>query len=123
MSMVKSKLNVLFCALLVLLLPVLGGCRKGKTDAISAQMAFEGVSNYCHKEFDWSAAEENPTIMYVAMSDSTELEYKVVFRSYTGAFSYFYVNKKSGSTRMVEFVPMLGLETEAGTFDLREYLK
>ena len=102
---------------------LMGGCRKGKTDSISARMAYEGVSNYCHSEFDWSPAQENPSIMYVALADSTDAEYKVVFRSYTGALVYFHVDKESGSTRMVEFVPALNLETEAGTINLRDYLK
>ena len=101
---------------------LLGGCRK-KTDGISAQMAYEGVSNYCHSEFDWSPAQENPSIMYVVMADSTDAEYKVVFRSYTGALTYFHVDKASGSTRMVEFVPALNIESEAGSINLRDYLK
>ena len=102
---------------------LMGGCRKGKTDSISALMAYEGVSNYCHSEFDWSPAQENPSILYVALADSTDAEYKVVFRSYTGALVYFHVDKESGSTRMVEFVPALNLENEAGTINLRDYLK
>ena len=102
---------------------LMGGCRKGKTDSISARMAYEGVSNYCHSEFDWSPAQENPSIMYVSLADSTDAEYKVVFRSYTGALVYFHVDKESGSTRMVEFVPALNLETEAGTINLCDYLK
>lgn len=89
---------------------------------ITAEMAYEGVNNYCHKEYDWSVAEENPSIMYVKMDEETETEYKVVFRSYTGSFVYFYVNKKSGATRMVEHVPSLGIEEEAGTIDLFEFV-
>ena len=102
---------------------LLGGCRGSKTDRISAQMAYEGVSNYCHSEFDWSPAQENPSIMYVVLADSTDTEYKVVFRSYTGALTYFHVDKESGSTRMVEFVPALNIENEAGSINLRDYLK
>ena len=111
-----------FVLLSVVMLLLLGGCRK-KTDEISAQMAYEGVSNYCHSEFDWSPAQENPSIMYVALADSTDAEYKVVFRSYTGALTYFHVDKATGSTRMVEFVPALNIENEAGTINLRDYLK
>ena len=113
--------RIVFVSAIIILL--LGGCRKSKTDGISARMALEGVSNYCHNEFDWSAAQDNPSIMYVAMGDSTETEYKVVFRSYTGALTYFYINKASGSTRMVEFVPALNIESEAGSINLRDYLK
>ena len=108
--------------ILVIITLLLGGCRK-KTDGISAQMAYEGVSNYCHSEFDWSPAQENPSIMYVTLADSTDTEYKVVFRSYTGALTYFHVDKATGSTRMVEFVPALNIENEAGTINLRDYLK
>lgn len=91
--------------------------------AITAEMALEGVSNYCHDQYDWSVAEDNPSMMYVTMGDETKSEYKVVFRSYTGAFVYFYVDKASGSTRMVEYVPALDMEDEAGSFDLFDYIK
>ena len=102
---------------------LLGGYRGSKTDQISARMAYDGVSNYCHSEFDWSAAQDNPSIMYVSLADSTDAEYKVVFRSYTGALTYFHVDKATGSTRMVEFVPAINIENEAGTINLRDYLK
>ena len=90
---------------------------------ITKDMAYEGVNNYCHSEYDWSIAEENPSIMYVSMGEETESEYQVIFRSYTGAFVYFYVNKTSGSTKMVEYVPSLDVENEAGTIDLFDYIE
>ena len=90
---------------------------------ISAEMALEGVSNYCHSAYDWSAAEENPSIMGVEMGEETDSTYHVVFRSYTGALVNFYVDKASGTTRMVESVPTLGVEEEAGTINLFDYLE
>ena len=90
---------------------------------ITAEMAYEGVSNYCHSAFDWSMAEENPSMMYVEMGEESESEYQVVFRSYTGAFVYFYVEKTSGTTRMEEYVPALDIKEEAGTIDIFEYLE
>ncbi|MCR5469845.1 MAG: DUF1294 domain-containing protein, partial [Prevotella sp.] len=39
---------------------------------ITKEMAFEGVNNYCHKEYDWSVAKDNPDIMYVQMSEETD---------------------------------------------------
>jgi len=112
----------------VILAMLLGACQSNKADsaqssAITAEMAYEGVNNYCHNEYDWSIAEDNPSIMYVEMGEETESEFKVVFRSYTGAFMYFYVDKKNGSTRMVEYVPMLDIESEAGTIDLFDYIE
>ena len=61
--------------------------------------------------------------MYVKMGDETETEYQVVFRSYTGTFVYFYVNKINGLTRMVEYVPTLDIEQDAGTINLNDYIK
>ena len=94
-----------------------------KKSGITEEMALKGVDNYCHKEYDWSMAKENPSMMYVQMGEETETEYKVVFRSYTGSFVYFYVDKATGKTRMVDFVPALNIEEESGTIDLLEYLK
>jgi hypothetical protein len=85
---------------------------------ITKEIAFEGVSNYCHKEYDWSVAKDNPDIIYLQMGEETDSTYEVVFRSYTGAFVHFYVNKTSGTTRIVEIVPSLNVEEEKGTISL-----
>ena len=89
---------------------------------ITAEMAFEGVNNYCHTHYDWSIAEENPDIMYVRMGEESDTSYQVIFRSYTGAFVYFTVDKASGMTSMKEVVPNLGVESDAGAFSLYDYL-
>ena len=85
-------------------------------------MAYEGVSNYCHSEYEWSIAEDNPDIMTLEMGEETDSAYQVVFRSYTGALVYFYVDKASGSTRMVEYVPTLDIQNDAGTINLFDYI-
>ena len=85
-------------------------------------MAYKGVSNYCHSEYDWSVAEDNPDIMTLEMGEETDSAYQVVFRSYTGALVYFSVDKTSGSTRMVEYVPTLDIKNDAGTINLFDYL-
>ena len=90
---------------------------------ITAEMAYEGVNNYCHKEYDWSVAEDNPNMMYLQMGEETDSTYQVVFRSYTGAFVYFHVDKTSGITKMVEIVPNLDVEEDAGTINLFDYLE
>lgn len=107
---------------------LLCSCGKSKTGAVDSvkitqEMALEGVSNYCHSEYDWSIAQDNPSLMYVEMGEESDSAYQVKFRSYTGAFVYFYVNKTSGTTRMVEYVPTLDIKTEAGTIDLLAYLE
>jgi len=90
---------------------------------ITEAMAYQGVNNYCHQKYDWSVAEENPSMMYVQMGEETETEYQVIFRSYTGAFVYFYVEKSSGTTRMEEHVPSLNVKSDAGSIELFDYLK
>ena len=71
---------------------------------ITEEMAYEGVNNYCQGE-------------------ETDSAYQVVFRSYTGAFVNFYVNKTSGTTRMEEYVPTLDIRNEAGSIDIFDYLE
>ena len=78
---------------------------------------------YCHDVYDWSAANENPSIMNVEMGAESDSAYEVVFRSYTGATVHFYVDKKTGNTRIVEKVPVLNIENETGTIDLLDYLE
>ena len=92
------------------------------TDVITAEIVYEGVNNYCHTHYDWSIAEENPDIMYVRMGEESDTSYQVIFRSYTGAFVYFIVDKASGMTSMKEVVPNLGVESDAGEFSLYDYL-
>ena len=98
----------------------LSSCRNNK---ITQEMAYDGVNNYCHKVYDWSAAKDNPDIMYLQMGEETDSTYQVVFRSYTGAFVHFYVDKASGVTKMIEKVPSLNIEEQAGTINLFDYLK
>ena len=116
-------------------------CRNNETQSSDAQtedtlrtitedMAYEGINNYCHSAYDWSVAKDNPDIMYLTMGEETDSTYQVVFRSYTGAFVHFYVNKTSGTTRMVEKVPSLNVEEDdgehqssTGTIELFDYLE
>ena len=90
---------------------------------ITAEKAYEGVNNYCHDAYDWSVAEENPSIMGVEMGEESDSTYEVVFHSYTGALVLFYVDKAMGTTRMVEKVPALDKEDKAGTINLFDYLE
>lgn len=117
-----------FTLLFVFVVLFLCSCHNSKTNStqsstITAEMAYEGISNYCHSEYDWSIAEDNPSIMNIEMGEETESEYQIVFRSYTGALVYFYVDKASGSTRLVDYVPTLNIESEAGTINLFDYLE
>ena len=91
-------------------------------NAVTKKMAYEGVNNYCHSRYDWSVAEENPDVMYVRMGEESDTAYQVIFRSYTGSFVYFNVDKASGMTTMKEVVPNVDVESDAGEFSLYDYL-
>lgn len=98
-------------------------CTNATKSEITAKMAYQGVSNYCHSTYDWSIAEDNPSVMSIEMGEETDSTYLVVFRSYTGAFVNFYVNKTSGTTRVEEYVPVLDIKSESGTIELFDYLE
>ena len=104
----SMKQIVLSFVLTVLFLCSCGS--NGSQRPITAEMAYEGVNNYCHSAFDWSIAKDNPSIMYVQMGEETDS-------------AYFYVDKTSGKTKMVEYVPGLDIKSEAGTIDLFDYMK
>ena len=111
---------VTLCFICIILL----GCSKDtKKDEITKEMAYEGVNNYCHKKYDWSVAEDNPEVMYVMFGEGTDTEYQIVFRSYTGSFVYFYVNKENGNTKIIEENPISNKEEEIGTIQITNYIK
>ena len=120
--MIVSMKHTAFSFILTAMLLCSCGSNTTKSE-ITAEMALEGVSNYCHSTYDWSIAKENPSIMYVQMGEETDSAYQVVFRSYTGAFVNFYVDKASGTTKMEEYVPTLDVKSDAGTIELFDYLK
>ena len=57
------------------------------------------------------------------MGEESDSTYQVVFRSYTGAYVHFFVDKISGTTRIVEKVPSLNVEEETGTINLLDYIE
>lgn len=91
-------------------------------EKITKDIAFSGVNSYCHQNFDWLIAKDNPEIMSVEIGEETDTEYEVIFRSYTGSFTYFYVNKSDGKTRIVEYVPALDIKEESGTINIFDYI-
>ena len=134
----KKSLSILIAVLAILVL--LSGCasKSGPADTpqpsaevsadvtartITKDMAFDGVNNYCQSAYDWSPAETDPSIMYVTPGEETESAFQVIFRSYTGAFVYFLVDKSSGNVSMTERVPGMDIEADAGSFNLFDYLK
>ena len=54
--------------LIVLTVLFFCSCNTTKSE-ITTEMAYEGVSTYCHSAYDWSMAEANPSMMYVEMGE------------------------------------------------------
>ena len=117
-----KQIALLFLLATMLLCSCGSKSTKESQSKITAEMAYEGVSNYCHSEYDWSMAKDNPDIMGVQMGEDSDSAYQVVFRSYTGAFVNFYVDKTSGTTRMEEYVPNLNVRNDVGTIDIFDYI-
>ena len=117
-----KQIALLFLLATMLLCSCSSKSTKESQSKITAEMALEGVNNYCHSEYDWSMAKDNPDIMEVQMGEESDSAYQVVFRSYTGAFVNFYVDKTSGTTRMEEYVPNLNVRNDVGTIDIFDYI-
>ncbi len=98
----------------------------GKKDGIklTAENTYEAVSNYCKKFFEWSPEGADPsTEVYLAKGDETDTEFNFTFRSYTGSFTDFHVNKATGETRVVERVPIVGIEEEKDPINIFDYIE
>ncbi len=118
-KVILGILIVLIIGALILLLV----SKSNNKDVITKDMAYNGVNNYCHEKYDWSIAKDNHSIMSVTMGEESNDDYQVIFRSYTGSFVYFYVNKTSGLTKIVEKEPNLDIENEVGTINIKDYIK
>ncbi len=86
---------------------------------LTEEMAYEAIYNYCSERYGYSLTSSS---MYLEVEDETDDEYKIKFRSYTGAYVYFYIDKTSGVARMVEVEPNLDVEEETGTINVFDYL-
>ena len=89
---------------------------------VTKEQAYDGVNNYCHSNYDWSVAEDDPSKMYLEMGEESDEDYLVILHSYTGSIVYFNVDKRSGRVNMSEYVPALDLTDQAGSFHLFDYL-
>ena len=89
---------------------------------ITKEMAYEGVNNYINSIFGENISEEERALMSVTNGEETETWYEIVFRSYTGAHQYFYVDKVAGNTRILEENPVENTKEEIGIININEYL-
>ena len=122
----KKLLNIILT--IVILCAIFYGCESKKeliednSTLITKETAYNVINKYCHDNYDWSVAQDNPSIMYVEMGNETGSDYQIIFKSYTGSFVYFYVDKTSGETKVVEYVPNLDIENELDSINIFDYI-
>lgn len=91
-----------------------------QSSGLTEEQAYKGIYNYCDENYGWNMADEYS--MYLEAGEHSETEYMFTFRSYTGSFTYFYVDKATGNTRMVDYVPALDITEDSGTMNVYDYL-
>lgn len=99
---------------------------EGESDTITDEQAVAAIANYCSLgNPDLQSivdAGEYPTYWEVTSSDENEVV--VVFRSYTGALTYYYIDRNTGDTHVTELVPGIFDEEQPTdeTLNVRDYL-
>ncbi|MCR4720753.1 MAG: hypothetical protein K5655_03415 [Lachnospiraceae bacterium] len=76
-------------------------------EVITPEQARDAIRNYCHSQNpdleDLEKSGEYP--IYWGVVSSNENEIVILYRSYTGALSHYYINPHTGDTFVTDFVP------------------
>ena len=100
---------------------------KSKNESvITDEQAVAAIRNYCYiNNSDLEGiVNEGEYPVYWDISASDENEIVVVFRSYTGALNYYYIDPVSGDTYVTELVPGIIDEEQRTdeTFNVKDYM-
>ena len=64
------------------------------------------IERFCREQNpDLNNMSQDEYSFYWELTSETEQEYVVTYRSYTGSFTYFHVNKATGEVTTMEYVP------------------
>ena len=91
--------------------------------AITQDQAMDAVLNYFKADFpDYEIDSEQGEYWEVVPGDNGEI--KVIHKSYTGAFNFYYVDPATGETYVTELVPgIIDEEQKTGeTFNVNDYM-
>jgi len=91
--------------------------------AITQDQAMDAVLNYFKADFpDYEIDSEHGEYWEVVTGDNGEI--KVIHKSYTGAFNFYYVDPATGETYVTELVPgIIDEEQKTGeTFNVNDYM-
>ena len=95
-------------------------------DVITYEQARDAIRNYCHSNNpdleDLEKSGEYPIYWGVVSNDENEIV--ILYRSYTGALTYFYIDPVTGETYTTESVPgiTLGEERTDESFNVKDYI-
>ena len=91
--------------------------------AITQDQAMDAVLNYFKADFpDYEIDSEHGEYWEIEPGDNGEI--KVIHKSYTGAFNFYYVDSATGETYVTELVPgIIDEEQKTGeTFNVNDYM-
>ncbi|MBR3296003.1 MAG: hypothetical protein IKI62_07125 [Clostridia bacterium] len=86
-------------------------------DIIGKDKALEGIRNYCMITYGKSDAIDG-----INLEDDGDKEYILKYRSFTGAIVTFHVDRLTGNVKVTEYMPALGIESEAEPFLISDYI-
>ena len=83
------------------------------------------IERFCREQNpDLNNMSQDEYFFYWELTSETEQEYVVTYRSYTGSFTYFHVNKATGEVTTMEYVPGItdGEVPGAEEFQIWDYI-
>lgn len=83
------------------------------------------IERFCREQNpDLNNMSQDEYFFYWELTSETEQEYVVTYRSYTGSFTYFHVNKATGEVTTMEYVPGItdGEVPGAEKFQIWDYI-
>mgnify|MGYP007101927836 CR=1 FL=1 len=98
---------------------------KNTKNILDENEVYNAVVNYCcSKNTDLSDMIDDDYAIYWTIEEQDKNTYIVTYRSYTGAITYYHVDKYTGETTSTEFVPGITDGEQEGTdhFNVIDYL-
>ena len=94
-------------------------------DAYSDDQIVEAVEKYCRSQNPDLDNLDGEYDFYWTMDQVTDEEYKVLFRSYTAAMTYYHINKLTGNVTTTVVVPAISLDEmdDPETFNIYDYIE
>ena len=94
-------------------------------DSYSQDQIVAAVEKYCRSQNPDLNNLDGEYDFYWTMDQVTDEEYKVLFRSYTAAMTYYHINKLTGNVTTTVVVPAISLDEtdDPETFNIFDYLE